>query len=195
MAIGTEFHKGAIFFDKDGTLVENIPYNIDPNKISFTPGTDRALALLKEFYQFHVVSNQAGIALGMFEEEDLAPVKKRIREMFSEFGAELKDFHYCPHHPEGNISSYTFECDCRKPGSLMLETAAQIHYINLNASWMIGDILDDVEAGKRAGCRTIFLDVGNETEWLPGEFRVPDYIVNNLEEAALLILSNRSIKI
>jgi histidinol phosphatase-like enzyme len=92
----------------------------------------------------------------------------------------LDGFYYCPHAPDAG-------CDCRKPAPGMLERAAREHGVDLRASWMIGDILDDVEAGRRAGCRTILLDNGNETEWRDGEQRCPDYVARDLAQAAAII--------
>lgn len=171
----------AVFFDKDGTLVENIPYNVDPTKIKFTKGADSALSLLRGQFQFHIVTNQSGVGLGYFQENDLKPVEERLGEMFLETGVSLTGFHYCPHKPEDG-------CECRKPRTKLLENASCEHGIDLRKSWFIGDILDDVEAGKRAGCKTILLDVGNETEWVMNDWRGPDFKVKDLEEAARIIL-------
>lgn len=180
----------AVFFDKDGTLINNIPYNVDPNKVTFSSGAEKALSILKSLnseFQYHIVTNQAGVALGLFEEKELIPLRSKISEMFQQLGVTLSDFHYCPHHPEGKIKEFSIECDCRKPAPKMIMTAASKYNLDLSHSWMIGDILDDIESGKRAGCKTILLDNGNETEWILNEWRKPDYSVNNLEEAAMII--------
>lgn len=189
MALMDAFKDRAIFLDKDGTLVKNVPYNVDPGKIEFSPGATLLLSSLKSSFQFHVVTNQAGVALGRFTEKELIPVRKKLDLMFHEAGATLADFHYCPHHPEGTVSVYRKLCECRKPGSKLIEDAACRYQINLKGSWMIGDILDDIECGNKAGCRTILIDNGNETEWLKGEFRNPDFKVQDLEEAAFIILN------
>lgn len=172
----------AIFFDKDGTLIENIPYNVDPSKVVFSKGADSALSILRGRFQFHVVTNQAGIGMGLFKENELVPIEEKLGEMFLQHGASLHGFHFCPHKREDF-------CKCRKPGTLMFELAASQFGIDLKKSWMIGDILDDVEAGKRAGCQTILLDVGNETEWKAGPFREPDFRVKDLSEAAKIIVT------
>ena len=181
-------HK-AVFFDKDGTLIKDVPYNIDPEKISLEPFAIEALKLLQDsLYDLFVVSNQSGVALGYLSEADLLPVKNKIDQLLQAGCVHLKAFYYCPHHKQGVVEQYTKDCDCRKPAPGMLLRAAREHGINLTHSWMIGDILDDVEAGKNAGCKTILLNNGNETEWLLYEKRKPNYIVNNLKEAAELIL-------
>jgi D-glycero-D-manno-heptose 1,7-bisphosphate phosphatase len=180
----------AVFFDKDGTLINNIPYNVDPDNVTFSSGADKALSILNSLnseFQFHVVTNQAGVALGYFQEEELVPLKEKMSEMFRELGVSLKDFHYCPHHPEGKIKEFSIVCDCRKPAPKMIMKAAEKYNLDLSHSWMIGDILDDIESGKRAGCKTILLDNGNETEWKLNEWREPDFKVKNLEEAAKII--------
>ena len=179
----------AIFFDKDGTLVENIPFNVDPDKIAFSPGAVPALSSLKSLFQFHIVSNQAGVAFGIFPETELEKVKLKMDKMFTEAGATLTDFHYCPHHPQGNVNEFSIVCSCRKTGTRMLEKAAEKYGIDLQHSWMIGDILDDVECGRRAGCRTILIDNGNETEWMTNDWRKPHFKVRDLHEAALIIIN------
>jgi D,D-heptose 1,7-bisphosphate phosphatase len=179
----------AVFLDKDGTLIKDVPYNVDPEKISLEPFAIEALKLLQDkLYDLFVVSNQSGVALGYFSEADLVPVRNKIDQLLQEGCVHLKAFYYCPHHKNGVVETYTKTCDCHKPAPGMLLRAAREHNISLAGSWMIGDILNDVEAGKKAGCKTILLNNGNETEWLLNEQRKPNYIVNNLKEAAELIL-------
>ncbi len=178
----------AVFLDKDGTLVENVPYNVDPERIRLMPGALEGVAALHASgYRLIVVSNQSGVARGYFREEALRPVEARLRELLAGAGAQLDGFYYCPHAEEGVVAPFKIACGCRKPLPGLLERAALDHGINLEASWMIGDILDDVEAGRRAGCRTILIDNGNETEWVLSPQRVPDYIAADLSRAACLI--------
>ncbi len=181
--------KRAVFIDKDGTLVEDIPYNVDPGLIRFTTGAVSGLQLLKQLgYLIVIVTNQSGVARGMFTERDLMSVRDKIRQMLLIHGVTLDAFVYCPHHPDGNVKEYVVECICRKPlPGLILNVAEQLD-IDLQGSWMIGDILDDVEAGNRAGCRTILIDNGNETEWLLSEHRKPTTMVQTIGEAARYIM-------
>ncbi len=168
----------AVFIDKDGTLVENVPYNVDPARIVVAPGARDALGAFAEAgYRIFVVSNQPGVALGKFGEEALRGVEKRLRALLP----RIDGFYWCPHAPDA-------ACRCRKPESGLLERAAREHDLDLAASWMVGDILDDVEAGRRAGCRTVLLDNGNETEWHVTPERVPDHIAHGLAQAAALVL-------
>jgi histidinol-phosphate phosphatase family protein len=185
-------HRGlraAVFLDKDGTLIEDVPYNVDPNLIRLTDGALNGLRALHDAgYLLIVVSNQSGIARGYFEEHALDAVEARLRLLLDAAGVSLADFYYCPHHPDGCIDAYSVECACRKPAPGLLARAARDHGVELARSWMIGDILHDVEAGRCAGCRTILLDVGHETEWELTPSRIPDFTVPSLDAAARLII-------
>lgn len=183
---------GLVFIDKDGTLVENVPYNVDPRLIRLSRGVDRAIPrLAKAGFRLVVVSNQPGVALGRFPESALGRVKERLAELLAPLGAELAGFYYCPHHPEGSVARYAVRCDCRKPAPGLMERAARELGGSAKGAWLVGDILDDVEAGSRAGCTTILLDNGNETEWVLTPRRRPDYIVRDLDEAAGYIVGSR----
>ncbi|TSH91610.1 HAD family hydrolase [Verticiella sediminum] len=176
---------GAVFLDKDGTLLEDVPYNVDPARMRFAPGVPSGLRRLAALgVPLVVVSNQPGLALGLFEEAALQAMQSHLRRMFADAGAALTAFYYCPHHPDGTVAPFACACRCRKPDSGMLERAAREHGLSLARSWLIGDILDDVEAGRRAGCRTVLLDNGNETQWRPGALRVPQHMAADFDEAA-----------
>jgi D,D-heptose 1,7-bisphosphate phosphatase len=134
------------------------------------------------------VSNQSGVARGYFDEAAIGPVEARLRALLDAAGVPLAGLYYCPHHPEGPVARYATACACRKPAPGLLLHAAREHGVDLARSWMIGDILHDVEAGRRAGCRTVLLDVGNETEWDVVPSRLPDVVAGNLLDAARLIV-------
>lgn len=175
----------AVFLDKDGTLIPDIPYNVDPEHITLYPEAGEALRRLQDAgYRLIVVSNQSGVARGYFEEAQLDGVWQKITQLLAPFGVRIDGFYYCPNHPGGTVGRYAVDCDFRKPKPGMLIQAAREHGIDLTRSWMIGDILNDVEAGNRAGCRTLLVDRGNETEWEPGQFRTPTATVRSLTEAA-----------
>jgi HAD superfamily hydrolase (TIGR01662 family) len=129
------------------------------------------------------------VARGLFPEEALAPVFRKLDELLAARGITLAGHYYCPHHPRGVVPGYTEVCGCRKPESGMLLQAAREYDLDLGACWLVGDILDDVEAGRRAGCRTVLLDNGNETEWVMPPQRRPHAMARDLEEAAQLILA------
>jgi D-glycero-D-manno-heptose 1,7-bisphosphate phosphatase len=181
---------GAVFLDKDGTLVEDVPYNVDPDSMQLTAGAAEGLRLLhRAGYRLFVVSNQSGVARGYFREQALVGVAGRLRTLLGQLDVPLAGFFYCPHHPEGSVAAYALACSCRKPGAELLLRAAREHDVDLGRSWMIGDILDDVEAGRRAGCRTVLLDNGHETEWLDGPRRRPDFLAPDLAAAARIIVA------
>lgn len=178
----------AIFLDKDGTLIDDVPNNVDPKRITLSGGAGAGLRIFARLgFHLFVVSNQAGVAMGEFAEADLAAVRHRLAELFEGQHVRLDGFYYCPHHPEGSVPQYALACNCRKPNPGMLLHAAAEHDIDLHASWMIGDILDDIEAGNLAGCRTILIDNGHETQWLRSVPRTPDFVAWNLHAAALLV--------
>ncbi|GAB3460853.1 HAD family hydrolase [Massilia terrae] len=181
----------AIFLDQDGTLVDNVPYNVEPHRITLASGAGPALRLLSRLdYRFYVVSNQDGIAHGKFGARTMERVQDRLADLLFRENLSLDGFYFCPHHPDGAIARYAKPCDCRKPRPGMLLQAAQDHDIDLAESWMIGDILHDVEAGNRAGCRSVLIDNGNETEWRLGPKRIPTRIAPDLYSAAVLIASH-----
>jgi len=180
----------AVFLDKDGTLIPDIPFNVDPDKIILVQGARDALKQLQlQGFLLIIISNQSGVAHGYFEESELNPVHERLSALLGP-DIPLTSFYYCPHHPDGRIQQYVLECQCRKPRPGLILQAAADHQIDLKKSWMIGDILNDVEAGNRAGCKTILINNGNETEWLEDEMRHPTAIVNNWTEAAAKILQS-----
>ena len=179
----------AVFLDKDGTLIEDVPYNIDPELIQFTRGATEGLRRLQAHdYRLIVVTNQSGVARGLFSEQDLLPVRNRLERLLSDAGIVLTDFYYCPHYPQAEVGKYAVNCFCRKPQPGMLLRAAQEHNIDLKDSWMVGDILHDMEAGNRAGCRTLLIENHHETEWDLAPIRRPGFIARDLKSAAQIIV-------
>lgn len=178
----------AIFLDKDGTLLADVPHNVDPLLMRLAPGARDALRIFAELdLPLYVISNQSGVAMGKFSIDALDIVNKRLHELVRDCGAMLSGIYWCTHHPDGSVAPHNRLCNCRKPAPGMLLRAAREHGIALEESWFAGDILDDVEAGNRAGCRTLLIDNGNETVWRRGLFRQPYYVVANLHDAALTI--------
>ncbi|MVT08498.1 D-glycero-alpha-D-manno-heptose-1,7-bisphosphate 7-phosphatase [Chitinophaga tropicalis] len=180
----------AIFIDKDGTLVRNVPWNVDPEYIQLEPYAGEALRLLQNGgYVLVVVTNQGGVAKGYFPESALSAVIRKVDALLAEQGVQLDGFFYCPHDLEGVVSGYAITCSCRKPAPGMMIRAAEELHISLEGSWMLGDILNDVEAGNRSGCRSILVDNGNETEWDLSPLRKPEFIAGNMLEAAEYIIN------
>jgi D-glycero-D-manno-heptose 1,7-bisphosphate phosphatase len=181
----------AIFLDKDGTIIPDVPYNVNPDLISLADGVVEGLKLLQQAgYVFVVISNQAGVARGHFPLNALENVKQKIDFLLNSEGIEIEKYYFCPHHPEGKVAEYSKVCDCRKPMPGMILQAIKDLEILAPQSWMIGDILNDVEAGNRAGCRTVLINNGNETEWIETSFRTPTYKAANFLSAAQFIVSN-----
>lgn len=178
----------AVFIDKDGTLITDVPYNVDPVRVALEEHAGQALQTLKKNeYYLIVISNQSGVAKGFFSEADLQQVNSEIQRRLRDYHVQIDAFYYCPHLQDGIVEEYAVDCNCRKPKPGLLMQAAKDFDIDVSKSWMIGDILNDVEAGNDAGCKTILLDNGNETEWLITEKRLPHYRADNLQEAASII--------
>jgi len=184
----------AVFIDRDGTLIKDIPYNTNTSLIEFLPYAIEALGRLKRNnFLLILISNQSGIAKGFFTIDALKKMHKVIQQTLANFNVQLDAIYFCPHHPEGKIEEYNIECDCRKPKPGLILRAADEHNIDVGNSWMTGDILNDVEAGNAAGCKTILLDNGNETEWILNEKRTPAFTVTNWNMIAQTILSNEKV--
>ncbi len=179
----------AVFLDKDGTLIVDVPYNVNPDLIALSNHClSGLLKLQKADYLLVVVTNQSGVAQGYFKEEELIAVEQRLADLLGVAGITLNGFYYCPHHPGGIVQPTAIECDCRKPAPGLLLKAAKELNIDLHSSWMVGDILNDVEAGNRAGCKSVLINNGNETEWKINNMRHPHITVNSIDQAAEKIL-------
>lgn len=181
--------KKAVFLDKDGTLIPDIPFNVNIDLISLSPHTVEGLRLLqKSGYLIIVVTNQPGIAKGLYSDAEILAVEVELQQQLAKSGITLSGFYYCPHSPTIIRSLFRANCSCRKPKPGMLFRAAREHNIDLRSSWMIGDILNDIEAGNMAGCKTILIHNGNETEWEMTAERTPDYMAKNINEAVYYVL-------
>ena len=178
----------AVFIDKDGTLVENVPYNVDPDLLRFRPAALAALAALAQAgFELLLATNQSGLAHGYFTRRQFSKLQRVLEQrLLDEAGVRLLDVLVCPHAPGPDGAP---ACLCRKPTPGMLTRGARMHGIDLTGSWMVGDTLDDVEAGRRAGCRTVLLDSGGETLWQRSPLRTPDACLKDWDEVAHLIIS------
>jgi D-glycero-D-manno-heptose 1,7-bisphosphate phosphatase len=180
----------AVFLDTDGTLIDNIAKNGDPRLARLTSGAGGALRMLKAHgFLLAVVSNQAGVALGRFPLRALTGFEQRLQQLLAPSGVVIDAFYYCPHLPQAANVRFAVRCLCRKPQPGLLRRAARDWRIDLSQSWLVGDTLDDVEAGSRAGCRTVLVDAGNETEWRLAQYRQPHYLAVSLRQAALEIVN------
>jgi D-glycero-D-manno-heptose 1,7-bisphosphate phosphatase len=139
----------ALFLDRDGTLMVDVGYPSRPDQVSLLPGVTEALAACRDAgYLLSIVSNQSGVGRGYFGAEAVQAVHERLLELLSQRGVQIDDAQYCLHAPEDH-------CDCRKPSPLMVRRSAARLGVDPTRSFMIGDKPSDIEAGRRAGCRTI----------------------------------------
>jgi len=179
-----------VFIDKDGTLIEDLPYNVDPARVRFAPGAREAVRLLGAAgLDLVVVTNQSGVARGYFDETDLARLGTYLRREVGALGGRLAGFYACPHLPGGTVEAFAVECTCRKPAPGLIHRAADEIGADPRRSWFIGDTWMDVAAGAAAGCRTIL--VGPEHRDRPGHPAdvVADAAVPDLLAAAHVILA------
>ena len=152
----------ALFLDRDGVLIEEVDYLARPEQVRLIPGSAAAVRRVNDAgWKVVVVSNQSGVARGLFPESALSEIHRAISaQLLAEAGAMIDAFYYCPHHPTEGIGAYRIDCDCRKPKPGMLLRAAAELGIDTSKSWMVGDRLTDLRAGASAGCRTILVRTG-----------------------------------
>ena len=182
----------AIFLDRDDTLIEDPGYISDPDQVKLLDGVPEALIQLKSLgYKLIVVSNQSGIARGILTEKKLEKIHDRLKQLLADKNAYLDNIYYCPYHPDGIVQKYRKESNCRKPNPGMLLRAYAEMKIDLENSWCIGDSMRDVEAGAKAGCKTILVDVPNRSkseDLLTHKSSVtPDFKAINMKEAVNII--------
>jgi D-glycero-D-manno-heptose 1,7-bisphosphate phosphatase len=175
----------AVFLDRDGTLVEEVAYLHDPGRVALLDGVAALAGLAAAGYALVVVTNQAGVARGLYHEAAVDAVHRRLAELLAAAGVRLDAVLHCPHHPEGTVPGYARACRCRKPGPGMLEAAAERLGLDLAASWLIGNHPTDMGAAVAAGVRPLFVTTGQAAGRPPppGVAVVPD-----LEAAAHAVL-------
>jgi len=189
----------AVFLDRDGVINELIYYPeqgiIDSpftmEQFRLLPNVGEAIKRLCETgYKVILISNQPGIAKGHMSDESFEEIRKKMKEELAKEGAGLDGEYYCFHHPEAKVEKFKANCECRKPNPGLLLHAAQNLDVDLSQSWMIGDGLMDIKAGKGAGVRTILLGrVKCELcHLMDKENARPDAIASNLKEAVEVIL-------
>lgn len=179
--------RSAIFLDRDGTLVYPRHYPSRPADLRLYGGIGAGLRRLRRAgFWLVVITNQSGLARGLFTAADLDAMHQHLRDELARQDVRLDGIYHCPHHPEGVLPELAVRCDCRKPAPGMLLRAAAELDLDLRRSWLVGDILDDVEAGHRAGCRTVLVDL--DTELPPvGSLRQPDYVARDTRHALRII--------
>ena len=175
---------GAVFVDRDGTLTEERFYMSDPDQVVLLPGAATALSDLREAgFKLVIVTNQSGIARGLYSEDEYHAVAKRLDDLLVEAGSPVDVTMYCPHHPDFGPA-----CECRKPATGMHRQAAAELGIDLADSYYVGDKVADVTPAHELGGVGVLVRTGYGEE---EAVRVPagTAVVKDLVEAARLILT------
>jgi D-glycero-D-manno-heptose 1,7-bisphosphate phosphatase len=181
----------AVFLDRDGTLIDEAGYLDRLERLVFYPYSVDAVRLLNRAgFAVVIVTNQAGVARGIFPETFVSAAHQYVTDRVQRGGARVDGFYYCPHHPDGTVPEYTRACDCRKPNPGLLKQAAADLNIDLTRSFAVGDRWHDLEAGQAVGARGVLVRTGygwtEEASPKPGV--TPAVIVDNLIAAASWIL-------
>ncbi len=200
-------NRPAVFLDRDGVINPMIYYAdhgfadspFPLKQFSILPRVPQAIRLLNDLgFAVVVVSNQPGIAKGHFEESLLRETEAKTQDALKEAGAHIDAFYYCIHHPQAIKRELRKRCACRKPGANLLRQAARGMKLSLPNSYMIGDGLTDMEAGHRAGCKTVFVGRWKyeHFQFMRSESSKPDFVASDLWHAARLIAEqNRTRKL
>ncbi|MHA1731229.1 MAG: D-glycero-beta-D-manno-heptose 1,7-bisphosphate 7-phosphatase [Promethearchaeota archaeon] len=182
----------AVFLDRDGVINEEVNYLHEVAKLRIIPGVPGALKTMHELgFLLVVVTNQSGIGRGYYKREDAEAVHAAIQDRLRERGVLVDAFYICPHTPED-------DCECRKPKPGMILKASEDFGIDASSSYMIGDKLTDLKAGKSAGCKTILVRTGygKEEEKLVGELGIEyiDFVLDDLRECARFLSNEQGKK-
>jgi D-glycero-D-manno-heptose 1,7-bisphosphate phosphatase len=182
--------KPCVFLDRDGTLIEEGSYLRGPDGVVVFPWTIDALRLLaRGGYALVIVSNQGGVARGMYDEPAVEAIHASLARRFAAGGVSLDGMYYCPHHPEGIIERYRVRCDCRKPGTGLVRRAVEELGVDPARSFVVGDRWIDVQLADACGARGVLVRTGyGAGEEAAGASARPAAIVDNLIEAAAWIL-------
>jgi D-glycero-D-manno-heptose 1,7-bisphosphate phosphatase len=188
-----------VFLDRDGVILEDNGLLVDARDFRILPGVPEALRLLHEAgFVLVVVSNQAVVARGLLTETALLALQGALEVQLRTQGAPpLDGFYYCPHHPSATLAVYRMDCPCRKPRPGLLLRAAQDLHLDLSTSFMVGDRPTDLQAGARAGCRTVWVQTGRhgdkpiETAERLEPMSPPAFVCDTLIAAAGWILEAR----
>lgn len=181
----------AAFLDRDGTLNEEVNFVRTPEQLTMLPGAAASVRALNDRrIVVCVISNQSGVARGLYTEEDLVPIHTKLERELEREGAWIDRIYYCPHHPTEGKPPYNIVCSCRKPETGMLRQAAQEFGLDLRRSFVVGDRIVDIQAGRAAGATTILVMTGYGPHALE-ECRengvVPDFIAANITDATRII--------
>jgi len=180
----------AVFLDRDGTLNVDRGYVYRREDFEWIPGAVESIRRLNESgLPVVVVTNQGGVGHGYYSEADVRALHRFMTAELAKSGARVDAWYYCPYHPDSRVEAYRRDDTCRKPNPGMIEAAAAEHGIDVAASYLVGDKVSDIEAGRRAGATTILVRTGygREHERAAGA----DFAVDDISEAVEVILGLR----
>lgn len=161
----------ALFLDRDGVVNREVSYLSRVEQVEWVPGMWELCAAARDAgFAIVVVTNQSGIARGMYSEQQFLELMEWMGAQFREHGLEMAAYYYCPHHPTEGVGEYKRECEDRKPGPGMLVRAAREHGIDLPRSMMVGDRCADVGAANAAGVGQVYLLAGAEAGLCEGKY-------------------------
>jgi D-glycero-D-manno-heptose 1,7-bisphosphate phosphatase len=195
MTAGTRTGQSAVFIDRDGTLIEEVGYLDRPERVVLYPWSASAIRALNEAgLRVVMVTNQSGIARGLFDEAMVDAVHRHIGALLEAAGARIDAYYYCPHHPAGLIVEYAKACDCRKPGRGLVDRAVREIGIEPERSFVIGDKWLDVGLARAVGARGLLVRTGYgiTEERRPPPGLAADAVVDNLIDAVSWVLMNRA---
>ena len=183
----------AAFLDRDGTIIVEKGYLSDPAQIELIPGSAAAIGRLNEAgYLVFGLSNQSGVAKGLFSVQAVLSINRRVMEMVSDEGGKIEEILFCPHHPQGSVAKYAVTCDCRKPAAGMVEKVKSQYAIEPVDTLVVGDKIVDVELGRAIGARSALVETGygiSEMEKIMADgLNEPDVYAKNLAEAVSVLL-------
>lgn len=178
-----------VFLDRDGTINTEVNYLHTIEELVFIPKAIEAIRLLNQNgYKVIVVTNQAGVAKGYYEEEDIWKLHDYMQSELKKNNAWVDNFKYCPYHPSGKVKKYIKESEERKPGIGMFLAAEEKYEVEKENSWMIGDAVTDMVAGKKYGISTILVSTGHGKESYQKRGCPYDYFVKDIYEAVELVI-------
>jgi D-glycero-D-manno-heptose 1,7-bisphosphate phosphatase len=183
--------KPAVFLDRDGTMIEDVGYLDALSRVAFYPWTvDAIRALNHAGLPVVVVTNQSGIARGLFNDAFVGETHRHIDARLAAGGARVDAYYYCPHHQDGSVAAYATACDCRKPGRGMIDQAARDLDLDPARSFVVGDKWIDVQLGRAVGAKALLVrtGAGATEERQPPAGVTADTVVDNLAAAASWII-------
>ncbi|MEW5798990.1 MAG: HAD family hydrolase [Bacteroidota bacterium] len=180
--------KFAVFVDRDGTINVDVDFLSSPSQLQLIPRSADAIRILNELgIPVVVITNQSGIARGLYSENDLRIVHSAMDEELKKHNASVLDYFYCPHHPDEGLPEYRVDCQCRKPKPGMLYQAQAKHGFDLTRSFVIGDKCIDVQTGKTVGATAIQVSTGYGTNDKETCNSIRDYYATDLFDAVQFI--------